>query len=158
MITSFRRGILGTIALTLVTAAAAQAQPVRDRCPYDECALRIRAGTLMAPPVLVRGAAEQEVVPLTPFGEPVAAHFRGIDSAYVQALRYDRLTPTAAVLNMAGTGILILSPMLFSWRDRPVASLTLFAGGLGMSLYGTHLANTATDALNRAIWWHNRGP
>ena len=156
MTSSVTRGTLAAIALILTATAHAQAQPTRERCPYDECALRIRAGTLMAPPVLVRGAAEQEVAPLTPFGEPVAPHFRGVDSAYVQALRYDRLTPTAAVLNMAGTGILILSPMLFSWRDRPVASLTLFAGGLGMSLYGTHLANTATDALNRAIWWHNR--
>lgn len=125
-------------------------------CTYDTCALRIRAASFIAPPMLVRGAAGTDVASLTPFGEPVAPYFAGADSAYAQALHYDRISPTAGVLNIAGPAILIVGPMLTNWRERPIASFTLMAGGLGMTLYGTHLANTATDALNRAVWWYNR--
>lgn len=151
---------LGCTAAVLAAAtlmpASAQAQATTGACTYDECALRVRAATFTQPPVLVRGVGGTDIMPLTPFGDPVAQHFQRSDSAYAQALRYDRITPTAGVLNIAGPALLILGPFLTNWRERPIASFTLFAGGLGMTLYGTHLANTATDALNRAIWWHNR--
>lgn len=150
-----------SVAFSLALADAAPSilhaqAPDRAACTYDTCALRIRAASFLAPPTLVRGVAGTEVAPLTSFGEPLAPYFAGADSAYVQALRYDRISPTAGVLNIAGPAILIIGPMLTNWRERPIASFTLLAGGVGMTLYGTHLANTATDALNRAVWWYNR--
>jgi hypothetical protein len=140
----------------LAPAAAQARRDARAACTYDECALRVRAAGFTQPPMLVRGLAGEEVMPLTSFGEPVAQLFQRSDSAYTHALRYDRITPTAGVLGIAGPALLILGPFLSNWRERPLASFTLLAGGLGMTLYGTHLANTASDALNRAIWWHNR--
>jgi hypothetical protein len=144
--------LLITVLAALVSPLAAQ----RVGCTYDACALRVQSPSLLAPAMLVRGAAAEELAPLTPFGETIAQFFERGDSAYAHALRYDRLTPTAGVLNIAGPALLILGPLLTDWRQRPIASFTLLAGGLGMTLYGTHLANTANEALNRAIWWHNR--
>lgn len=153
-----RAAILAAM-ITLSTAGPALAQAQtggQGACTYDECALRVRAATFTQPPWLVRGLSGEQIAPLTSFGDPVAPHFQHTDSAYTQALRYDRISPTAGVLTIAGPALLILGPFLTNWRERPIASFSLFAGGLGMTLYGTHLANTATDALNRAIWWHNR--
>jgi hypothetical protein len=145
--------VLGSLALPGVLQAQAQ---TGTSCTYDECALRIRAATFTQPPMLVRGMAGEEITPVTPFGAPIAPHFATSDSAYAQALRYDRISPTAGVLGMAGPAVLILGPMLTNWRERPIASFALLAGGLGMTMYGTHLSNVAMDALNRAVWWYNR--
>lgn len=159
-----RRPLLPALTLLAATLVSSLAVPVAGHaqaqggapCTYDECALRIRAATFTQPPMLVRGMAGEVITPVTPFGAPIAPHFATSDSAYAQALRYDRISPTAGVLGMAGPAVLILGPMLTNWRERPIASFTLLAGGLGMTMYGTHLSNVAMDALNRAMWWYNR--
>jgi hypothetical protein len=149
--------LIAVVWVPVPVRAQAQPQPgAQAVCTYDTCALRVQAATFTQPPWLVRGVASEQIMPLTSFGDPVAPHFQPSDSAYAQALRYDRITPTAGVLSIAGPALLILGPFLTNWRERPIASFSLLAGGLGMTLYGTHLANTASDALNRAIWWHNR--
>lgn len=149
-----------TVGLSLILLAAVlapgAAHTQQAACTYDECALRVRSATLLRPPMLVRGLVEQEIAPLTPFGGPIAQHLQRSDSAYAYALLYDRQQPVAGVLNIVGPAVLILSPFLTNWRERPVASFALMAGGLGMSIYGGVLGNDAMDALSRAILLYNR--
>jgi hypothetical protein len=149
-------GVMLAIVLARPAAPAHGQARIDAGCTYDTCSLRVRAATFTRPPILVRGVEEEEMAPLTPFGDPVAPYFQAVDSAYAQALRYDRISPTAGVLSIAGPALLILGPFLTNWRERPIASFSLLGGGLGMTLYGTHLTNVASDALNRAIWWYNR--
>ena len=137
---------------TVAAPLAAQGNP----CTYDTCALRMRGAGFFKPGYIVRGEAQQEIMMLAPFGTPTAPIFQASDSAFIAALEYDRLQPVASVLNLAGPALLVLGPFLTNWRERPIASFALMAGGFGMSVYGTYLTNAANDELSRAIWYYNR--
>ena len=143
------------LSATLLLIAAPVAAQSTD-CTYDTCALRVRGATFLRPPYIVRGTSDTEVLMLAPFGASTAPIFQHSDSAFVHALEYDRLQPVASVLNLVGPAILVVAPFLTNWREHPIASLTLMAGGFGMTLYGTHLQNVANDELGRAIWYYNR--
>lgn len=125
-------------------------------CTWETCALRVRGATFTSPPELVRGEQDAAVAPLAPFGPSVSPHFQRSDSAYVNALDYDRIQPVASVLNIVGPALLVVAPFLTNWRERPISSAVLVGGGFGTTILGTYLGNMATEALSRAVWWHNR--
>lgn len=152
------RTALFALSLTIGIPALAEAQAPTARpqgCTYATCALRVRAATFTRPPILVRGAAEEELSGIGSFGDAVAPWFQASDSAYAQAQRYDRLGPISGVLNIAGTAMLILGPILTDWSERPGSTAAIFLSGLGLTLYGGELNNRAQDALSRAVWHYN---
>jgi hypothetical protein len=142
-----------TLLLGLLTASHGYAQQTVQPCSYDECALRVKAATLTAPEILVRGAQDAEVIRLGLFKPAVSSFMVRSDSAIVYAGVYDRLYDTGGVLNIIGTALTIAAPVLLDGFLRKA----LWTGaGIGLSVYGGVLTNRANDALARAIWFHNR--
>jgi hypothetical protein len=121
-------------------------------CTWDSCALRIRAPSFTRGPALVRGAQDEEIVPLG-LMQPAIAPYMWSDSSRHYAERYDVLYDRGGILNIAGTATAIIAPIIFPNTSQKIG-FTLV--GVGISILGGVFTNQANDALNRAVWWHNR--
>lgn len=132
---------------------AAQTAPP---CSYAECALRLRAATFTTPAALVRGQYDSVVVALPGFRSRLAPHFPRPDSAYYHALRYDTYSRRAFIANIAGPLAFVLGSLFNDWSERPVSSALMMGTALGLTVYGGHLTNVASDELSRTVWWYNR--
>jgi hypothetical protein len=150
-ITAVALALASAAALT-VTPAAAQ-QQAAPSCPWDECALRVKAPTLSTPAMLVRGRGDVEVVRLGMLEPAVAPFMAASDSAVVHATVYDVLFDRGSMISIAGTVVAIAGPILFRSTIQKIAWTGV---GVGVSFYGGHVTNVANEALSRAIWWHNR--
>jgi len=151
---------LTCLALALACAALvpqrplhAQAQPQPQACTYDTCALRIQPPSLTTPLMLVRGSTGEEVLRLGLLEPSVAPFVALSDSAVAHARVYDLKYDRGSIINMTGTAIAIVAPILLRGTMQKIA----FTGaGIGLTIYGNTLVNDANDALNRAVWWYNR--
>jgi len=148
-----KRVLVGwSLAMLLAAPLAAR----QDPCSYAECALRVRAAGFTTPAAIVRGQYDSVVVTLPGFNARLAEHFTAPDSAYFHALRFDTYNRRAFVLNIAGPAVFVLGSFFTDWRERPVTSALILGSAVGITLYGTQMANAASDELSRTIWWYNR--
>lgn len=136
-----------------VDPAGAQDAPP---CSYAECALRVRAAGFTTPAAIVRGQNDSVVIVLPGFTSRLAPHFTRPDSAYYHALRYDTYNRRAFIANIAGPAAFVIGSFFTDWSERPVSSALLMGSALGITIYGGHVANVASDELSRTIWWYNR--
>lgn len=149
-----KRVLIGCgLALSLAGTVAAQTPAT---CSYAECALRVRAAGFTTPAAIVRGHTDSVVVVLPGFTSRLAPLFPRPDSAYYHALRYDTYNRRAFIANIAGPAAFVIGSFLTNWRERPVSSALMMGSALGITVYGGHVANLASDELSRTIWWYNR--
>jgi hypothetical protein len=134
-------------------AQPASAQQAARACPWDECALRIKAPTLTTPAMLVRGMDAEEVVRLGLLEPAIAPFVQLSDSAVAHARVYDVLFDRGSIVSLSGTVIAIAAPILFRGTMQKIAWTGV---GIGLSVYGGYLTNRANDELEQAIWWYNR--
>lgn len=142
-------------AAALMCAAPVAAQ-TPAACSYADCALRLRAATFTTPAALVRGQHDSVVVALPGFSARLAPHFPSPDSAYFHALRYDTYNRRAFIANIAGPAAFVIGSLFTDWSDRPISSALMMGTALGITVYGGHLTNVASDELSRTVWWYNR--
>jgi hypothetical protein len=152
--TDMKRMLIGCgLALSLAGTASAQTP---EPCSYAECALRVRAAGFTTPAAIVRGQTDSVVVVLPGFTARLAPYFPRPDSAYFHALRYDTYNRRAFIANIAGPAAFVIGSFLTNWRERPVSSALMMGSALGITVYGGHVANLASDELSRTVWWYNR--
>lgn len=147
--------LLLACAVTLVSASPLTGQTA-EACSYADCALRLRAATFTTPAALVRGQHDSVVVALPGFRSRLAPHFPRPDSAYYHALRYDTYNRRAFIANIAGPVAFVLGSLFTDWSERPISSALMMGTALGITVYGGHLTNVASDELSRTVWWYNR--
>src|SRR5690606_38229111 len=119
-------------------------------------ALRVRAAGFTTPAAIVRGQNDSVFIALPGFTARLAPHFTSPDSAYLHALRYDTYNRRAFIANIAGPAAFVIGSFLTDWRDRPLSSALMMGTALGITVYGGHVANQASDEWSRTIWWYNR--
>jgi len=50
----------------------------------------------------------------------------------------------------------VLGSLFTDWSERPISSALMMGTALGITVYGGHLTNVASDELSRTVWWYNR--
>ena len=152
--------IAATLAAATATApAAARAQaPAGPACSYDTCALR-REGVFFSQRVLA--GAEGRVVARAGFsGFRLDSALAGSERALAEARIHRREARRGGLLTLVGgvvTAVRVVQAARDDGRKNSTETAAIVAGGAVVSLIGGWRMQIADRALNRALWWHNRG-
>ena len=146
---------LPVLLVLLAVALPATAQPV-ERCPYQECAIRIE-NRLLSAPQIVRGpvGAEETVGTLGFFGGDFEDVVSAVPAALPYAEEYARSNRNAVIAGLVGG---VLYSVAF-WPDTGLGDDVRFGaslGALGAVGYGIAAQLGAQRAQARALWEYNQ--
>ena len=140
-------------ALVAFQASPAFAQQQPEQCTYSACALRLDHGFWRN--ALVRGAEGTKVMSVGPFSRDLDRAFQGSDSALVNVAQFRQRGRRGSYL-LAGAVLAAYGGALFTQNESDGIQIGVACAGLIMAITGGIDLRASSNALHRAIWWHNQ--
>ena len=144
------------VLVTLVTLGIRAGAAQEPACTWDRCALRVQSSLFSMK--VVRGSAGETVAKLGGFGPRIAPLAASPDTAVQRYYAQFRgAANRATALTLGGFALGVAAVVAYSHHDTRGSAGWLLGASALVDIIQFAEQRHASDRLERAIWWYNRG-